>query len=151
MGLVVGFAVRVGSGDEGDTVEPMRFLGFALLVFTMLAGSLFVSAAAAQDGPTILPVPQSESETQGTPGIDYDANQAGINRARRTLIAIAVVMSLGLLGYWWHTVPSRRLRVATKRLAQHRATISPVADDTESQAPQLDTKSKSIEADSGPV
>lgn len=129
--LVAVFGSGVGSASESDTVEPMRFLAVTILVLAMLASSLFVSVAVAQDGdgPTILPVPQSESETQGTEAIDYDANQAGIDRARRILIAIAVVMSLGLIGYWWHTVPSRRWRVATKRLAQHRARTSPVASE----------------------
>ena len=67
------------------------------------------------------PVDQTEGEVDSSEEIDFDKNQAGIDRARRTLIAIAVLMTVLLIAYWWHTVPSRRLRVATERLADHRA------------------------------
>lgn len=101
----------------------------ALLV---VAGSFWFSGvAAAQDegdnGPTITPVAQAEVED--ATDIDFDKNQAGIDRARRTLIAIAALMTVALVAYWWHTIPSRRLRVATKRLADQRATIQNVNTD----------------------
>ena len=80
-------------------------------------------------GPTINPVAQAESDVDTANDVDFDKNQAGIDRARRTLIAIAALMTVLLIAYWWHTIPSRRLRVATKRLADQRATIRHVDAD----------------------
>ncbi|MCQ3808185.1 MAG: hypothetical protein OXB92_12785 [Acidimicrobiaceae bacterium] len=102
----------------------MKWVQAGAVALVMVGALLSGGVAAAQDGdnaPTINPVAQTEGEVDTSEDIDFDKNQAGIDRARRTLIAIAAVMSVGLIGYWWHTIPSRRLRIATKRLADHRA------------------------------
>ena len=98
-------------------------VALAMVGAALAAGGAAAGGAAAQqdEGPTIRPVVQAEGETGGTEEIDFDKNQAGIDRARRTLIAIAALMTVLLIAYWWHTIPSRRLRIATERLADHRA------------------------------
>lgn len=107
-----------------DTVSQMKWVRAGAVALVIFGALLSGGVAAAQDddnGPTINPVAQTEGEVDTSEDIDFDKNQAGIDRARRTLIAIAAVMSVGLIAYWWHTIPSRRLRIATKRLADHRA------------------------------
>lgn len=113
----VGRMRRVRAGVVALAAVAALLLGGVAAVFS--AG---VAAAQQQgDGPTISPVAQPEAELDGPEGIDFDENQAGIDRARRTLIAIAALMTVLLVAYWWHTIPSRRLRIATERLADHRA------------------------------
>lgn len=109
----------------------MNWVRTGVVALVMLAVLLPANLVAAQDGngPTISPVVQAEDEVDDAQDIDFDKNQAEIDRARRILIAIAVVMAVALIAYWWHTVPSRRLRVATKRLADHRAMTPPSGSD----------------------
>lgn len=109
--------------QKADTVDGMKRVRAGVVALAMVGAVLAAGGAAAQqdEGPTIRPVVQAEGETGGTEEIDFDKNQAGIDRARRTLIAIAVSMTVLLIAYWWHTIPSRRLRIATERLADHRA------------------------------
>ena len=106
-----------------------RLLGAFLAALTIIGvlSAVFVGVAAAQDVPTINPVPQTDTEAQGSEMIDFDKNQAEIDRTRRVLVGIAVVLTLGLAMYWWHTMPSRRLRIASKRLAtqQNRRSAAP--------------------------
>ena len=107
-----------------DTVRRMKRVRAGAVALVMVGAVLSGGVAAAQDDdptPTINPVAQTESEVDTSEEIDYDENQAGIDRARRTLIAIAAAMTVLLIAYWWHTIPSRRLRIATRRLADHRA------------------------------
>ncbi len=109
-----------------DTVNRMKWVRTGAVALVIAGAVLSAGVAAAQEddnGPTISPVAQTEGEVDGSEEIDFDKNQAGIDRARRILIAIAVLMTVLLVAYWWHTIPSRRLRIATKRLADHRARI----------------------------
>lgn len=106
----------------------------AAAALLLVVGGLWLGGVASaqvegDDGPTITPVAQAEGDVEDTEDIDFDKNQAGIDRARRTLIAIAAVMTVALVAYWWHTIPSRRLRVATRRLADQRATVQNVEVD----------------------
>ena len=109
-----------------DTVGSMSWVRAAAALL-LVAGSFWsggvASAQDENDGPTITPVAQTESEVEGAEDVDFDENQAGIDRARRLLIAIAVVMAVALVAYWWHTIPSRRLRIAAERLADQRSTV----------------------------
>ncbi len=108
----------------------MKWVRAGAVALVMVGAVLSGGVAVAQDddnGPTINPVVETEGEVDGSEEIDYDENQAGIDRARRILIAIAAAMSVLLIAYWWHTIPSRRLRIATKRLADHRARTETVA------------------------
>lgn len=95
--------------------------GVAALVVVGAVLTAGVAAAQEDDGPTISPVAETEGDLDASEEIDFDKNQAGIDRARRTLIAIAALLTVLLIAYWWHTIPSRRLRIATERLADHRA------------------------------
>ncbi len=85
--------------------------------------SLLPAAAAAQDGePTLQPspvddvAPDAESAEAAEP-FDGRETEGTVVRVRRTLVGIAIATSLGLVAFWWHTAPSRRLRVATQRAA----------------------------------
>ncbi len=115
---------------KADTVGPMKWVRAGAVTLVMVGALMSGGVAAAQgqddNGPTINPVAQAESDVDTANDVDFDKNQAGIDRARRTLIAIAALMTVLLIAYWWHTIPSRRLRIATKRLADHRATIPPI-------------------------
>ena len=117
----------------------MKWVRAAVVLLVTVGSFWSAGVAAAQDeddnGPTITPVAQTEGDVEGAEDIDFDNNQAGIDRARRTLIAIAALMTVLLIAYWWHTIPSRRLRIATKRLADHRATIPPIDPKAEPVAP----------------
>ncbi|MDE0067209.1 MAG: hypothetical protein OXN44_10110 [Acidimicrobiaceae bacterium] len=101
----------------------------ALVVIGSFWSGGVAAAQAEDDRPTITPVAQAESEVEDAEDVDFDKNQAGIDRARRILIAIAAVMTVALVAYWWHTIPSRRLRVATKRFADQRAIVHHVDPD----------------------
>ena len=118
---------------KADTVGPMKWVRAGAVTLVMVGALMSGGVAAAQgqddNGPTINPVAQAESDVDTANDVDFDKNQAGIDRARRTLIAIAALMTVLLIAYWWHTIPSRRLRVATKRLADQRATIRHVDAD----------------------
>ncbi len=52
---------------------------------------------------------------------DGQATESTVRRARITLLSIAAAMTVALALYWWHTMPSRRLRVATRRAERRRA------------------------------
>lgn len=107
-----------------DTVRVMKLARFGVVALVIAGAVLFGGSAVAQvggNGPTINPVEQTGSEVAESEVVDFDKNQAGIDRARRTLLGIAVVMTVMLIAYWWHTIPSRRLRAANRRLADHRA------------------------------
>lgn len=52
---------------------------------------------------------------------DGQATESTVRRSRITLLSIAAAMTVALAFYWWHTVPSRRLRVATRRAERRRA------------------------------
>ena len=113
----------------------MKWVRAGAVALVMVAALMSGGVAAAQgqddNGPTINPVAQAEGDVDAANDVDFDKNQAGIDRARRTLIAIAALMTVLLIAYWWHTIPSRRLRIATKRLADHRArtqTVDPAQD-----------------------
>ena len=118
---------------KADTVGPMKWVRAGAVTLVMVGALMSGGVAAAQgqddNGPTINPVAQVESDVDAANDVDFDKNQAGIDRARRTLIAIAALMTVLLIAYWWHTIPSRRLRVATKRLADQRAIIRHVDAD----------------------
>lgn len=45
---------------------------------------------------------------------DEDSS-ATVRRIRRDLVVVAIVTTLGLGVYVWHTSPTRRLRIATER------------------------------------
>ncbi len=110
--------------ESRSFVVQVFSVGFMkLLCVTMMVLVVsYVGQAAAQDAPTISPVPQTEVETQETETINFDKNQAEITRARYVLVGVAVALSLGLVVYCWHTMPSRRVRIASKRLAEQRQT-----------------------------
>ena len=98
--------------------------GFTMLLCLMVVVLLAIGGgqAVAQDGPTISPVPLSDVEVQESETINFDRNQAEIRRARYVLVGVAVALSFGLVAYYWHTMPSRRLRIASKRLAAQKQT-----------------------------
>ena len=134
---------------KADTVGPMKWVRAGAVTLVMVGALMSGGVAAAQgqddNGPTVNPVTQAESDVDTANDVDFDKNQAGIDRARRTLIAIAALMTVLLIAYWWHTVPSRRLRVATKRLADHRATIRHVDAD----AAPIDPNTASADPNTG--
>jgi hypothetical protein len=103
-------------------VKPVRSLfvgrirvGVAAIV--MATGLFFAAPVAAQGEPddpavTVLEDEESLPETQII--LDEDTS-AIVQRIRRELIVVAVAMAAGLVVFIWHTSPSRRLRVATRR------------------------------------
>ena len=92
----------------------------AIVSFALLVGGLFVSAASAQDSEPSLPeisvVDDGEAADAAEP-FDGRATESTVDWVRRTLVGIAVVTGVGLIAFWWHTSPARRLRVATQRAA----------------------------------
>ena len=89
----------------------MKWVRAAVVLLVTVGSFWSAGVAAAQDeddnGPTITPVAQTEGDVEGAEDIDFDNNQAKIDRARQTLIAIAALMTVALIAYWWHTIPSR--------------------------------------------
>ena len=104
-------------------MKPIRSLfvgwtrvGLAALV-VVAAGLSFVAPAAAQDesdepAVTVLDDEESQPETQIV--LDEDTS-AIVQRIRRELVMVALAVTAGLVVFIWHTSPSRRLRVATRR------------------------------------
>lgn len=122
------------------TVFAVKRVGFVLTVALLCALS---RTAAAQDAPADPRVPADPGSVtvleleDGTDGpatavqldpaqevaepFDGQATEGTIRRVRVTLLSIAGALTVALVVYFWHTMPSRRLRVATRRAERRRA------------------------------
>lgn len=91
-----------------------------MVVLVALALTLLAGPVAAQESdpsvPEVSVVDDGEAADLAEP-FDGRATEGTIDRVRRTLVGIAVATTVGLVAFWWHTSPARRLRVATQRAA----------------------------------
>ena len=102
----------------------MRVGLFLLAAFAVITW-LLPATAVAQDGEPVTPaisvidqaIPASAEAADAAEPFDGRATEATVIRVRRTLVGIAAATTVGLMAFWWHTAPSRRLRIATQRAA----------------------------------
>lgn len=112
---------------KAATVPGVRRSGRAgvavCVLFAALGVGLFAApAAVAQDVDPVVPevsVVDDGEAVEVVEPFDGRASEGTIDRVRRVLVAIAVATSVGLVAFWWHTSPARRLRVATQRAAEN--------------------------------
>lgn len=115
----------------------------AAAVLSLLAVAGHVSAQDVQDEYNVVP----EADPEST----YDSDSAAVRRTvdpessreleriTLALVAIAVLMTVLLVMFLWHTSPQRRLRVARRRSKAQFEIASIEAPDTERhEAPRLD-------------
>lgn len=89
----------------------MMIVGILLAVAAPVAAQDGADDPAAEPGVTVA----DEAAPAEAQLVKDDDTSATVQRIRRELIAIAAVTTVGLVIFVWHTSPSRRLRVATRR------------------------------------
>lgn len=106
----------------------MKVASAALVAAVSL--SLAAPAAAQEqpdpsDDPAVTVIDDGEGAQPEVQVVLDEDTSAVVRRIRRELIVVAIAMTAGLFVFVWHTSPSRRLRVASRRAA---ATTGPADD-----------------------
>jgi hypothetical protein len=105
---------------KAGTVLTVGWFRVVLATLVVSVSLLWTTPALAQDeldpDPTGVTVLDTGEEAQPESAVVRDEDtSATIRRIRRDLITVAGVMTFALVVYLWHTSPSRRLTVATRR------------------------------------
>ena len=125
-------------------LDKLRLVAAVLsAALCLLAAAGHVSAQDTQDDHNVVPEadPENTSDSDSADGrrtVDPESSRE-LERITLALVAIAVLMTVLLAMFLWHTSPQRRLRVARRRSkAQFEIAAIEAPDAERREAPRLD-------------